>query len=132
MTAHTLGAVPGCYRAGTQPVACGAGHRRPGHFLPVGHQALGSLNLGSQVAARGRTMSPAAKLPESLCRKKKECHRWPPEEKGGWAGGQPGQRPPLSCFLVSCSLGSLSSTENLPSGGVKGLLSHFFPLTSLS
>ena len=40
-------------------------------FLPIGHQALGSLNLGFQVATRVRTMSPVAKLPESLCRKKR-------------------------------------------------------------
>ena len=40
-------------------------------FLPIGHQALGSLNSGFQVAARVRTMSPVTKLPESLCRKKR-------------------------------------------------------------
>ena len=40
-------------------------------FLPIGHQALGSLNLGFQVAACVRTMSPVTKLPESLCRKKR-------------------------------------------------------------
>ena len=40
-------------------------------FLPIGHQALGSLNSGFQLAACVRTMSPVAKLPESLCRKKR-------------------------------------------------------------
>ena len=43
-------------------------------FLPVGHQALGSLNSVFQVAACVRTMSPLVKLPESLCRKKRS-HR---------------------------------------------------------
>ena len=99
------------------------------HFLPVGHQALGSLNLGSQVAARGRTMSPVAKLPESLCRKKRNVTdgRRRRREDGL---GTTRPKTTTSCFLVSCPSGSLSSTQRIcHQVGWRGPLSHF-PLTS--
>ena len=81
-------------------------------FLPIGHQALGSLNSGFQVAARVRTMSPVTKLPESLCRKKRNV------TDGHWRRRDDGletTRPKttMSCFLVSCPSGSLSGTQRI-------------------
>ena len=69
-------------------------------FLQIGHQALGSLNLGFQVATCVRTMSPAAKLPESLCRKKRNV------TDGHWRRRDDGlemtqPKTTMSCFLVS-------------------------------
>ena len=79
-------------------------------FLPIGHQALGSLNLGFQVATCVRTVSPVAKLPESLCRKKRNVTGG--DRDGGLEMTQP--KTTTSCFLVSLPSSSLSSTQRIP------------------
>lgn len=45
------------------------------------------------------------------------------EGRMGW--GQPGQRPPRAAFWLAAVGLSEQHTENLPSGGVKGPLTHF-------
>ena len=82
-------------------------------FLPIGHQALGPLNSVFQVAACVRTMSPLAKLPESLCRKKRNV------TDGHWRRRDDGlemtqPKTTTSCFLVSPLSSSLSSTQRIP------------------
>lgn len=101
------------------------------HFLPVGHYALGSLNSGSQVAASGRTMCPATKLPESLYGKEVNVTTAP------WMRNDEGlettwPKTTTSCFLVSCLSGALSSTLRISHHTVQGgPFKSPFPSTSL-
>ena len=99
-------------------------------FLPIGHQALGSLNLGFQVAARVRTMSPVTKLPESLSRKKSNVTDGHGRRKDDvlemtWP------KTTRSCFLVSPLSRSVVAQENLPSDSAKWSFISFSLTSSL-
>ena len=131
MTADTSGrgGSPGCYKGGMQLFR---GFRSLSQkalltSCPLaGHQALGSLNLGFQVAARVRTMSPVTKLPESVFRKKRNV------TDGHWRRRDDGLettqlKTTMSCFLISPPSTSLSSTQRICHQMVQLLLllSHF-------
>ena len=88
VTAHTLGGSPGCYRAGTQPVACGAGHRRPRSLPARWPSGTGVSELGLPSGRTWQNNESSCQAPRKSLQKEKECHRWP-LEKGGGAGDDP-------------------------------------------
>ena len=135
VTADTSGrwGSPGCYKGGMQLFR---GFRSLSQKASLtscplaGHQALGSLNLGFQVAARVRTMSPVTKLPESLCRKKRNV------TDGHWRRKDDvlemtWPKTTRSCFLVSPLSRSVVAQENLPSDSAKWSFISFSLTSSL-